>query len=62
MKWDNIQQLLRIAMYMAGGHLVAEGYLEDDAAVEAMVGAVVTLGGLAWWAYWNKFRDTEVDL
>lgn len=53
MTWDTVQQLVRILMQFAGGLLVSRGLITEDMATQ-LVGAVVSLGGIAWWIFWNQ--------
>lgn len=55
MTWDTAQQFLRITLQFAGGMLVSKGVLTEEMAATA-VGALISLGGVAWWAFWNKKR------
>lgn len=55
MNWDTVQQLLRMAFQFGGGLLVANGFLTEDMAAQA-TGALLSLAGVAWWAFWNKKR------
>ena len=47
MNWDTIQQLLRILMQVGAGMLVSKGLITAEMGV-TLVGAVVSLGGIAW--------------
>lgn len=53
MTWDTVQQLVRIVMQLVAGFLVQRGFITEDMSV-TLVGAVVSLGGIAWWALWNN--------
>lgn len=55
MTWDTVQQLVRILMQLVAGFLVQRGFITEDMAV-TFVGAVVSLGGIAWWALWQRSR------
>jgi hypothetical protein len=55
MNWDTIQQLLRILMQVAAGMLVQRGLITAEMGV-TLVGAVVSLGGIAWWVLWQRSR------
>lgn len=53
MNWDIIQTLLRSVLKVAGGALIAKGFT-DDAGVEALTGAIITIGGVIWGYYHRK--------
>jgi hypothetical protein len=55
MNWDTIQQLLRILMQVGAGMLVSKGLITAEMGV-TLVGAVVSLGGIAWWVLWDRKR------
>ena len=44
---EGIGTLIRAALKVVGGAVVAKGY-GDEAAVEAIVGAVMTVVGIVW--------------
>lgn len=55
MTWDTVQQFLRIALQVLAGFLVQRGLLTEEMAVTAS-GALLSLAGVLWWAYWNRKR------
>lgn len=55
MKWDSVQQFIRIGMQMVASALVTQGYLNEDVAMQFSAG-VVSIAGVVWWYYWNKMR------
>lgn len=55
MTWDTAQQFVRIALQAAAGALVSKGILTEEMAT-TVVGALISLGGVAWWAIWNRKR------
>jgi len=55
MNWDTIQQLLRILMQVGAGMLVSKGLITAEMGV-TLTGAVVSLGGIAWWIFWQRNR------
>ncbi len=55
MTWDTVQQLVRILMQLAAGMLAQRGIITEDMAT-TLVGAVVSIGGVAWWALWQRSR------
>jgi hypothetical protein len=55
MNWDSAQQLLRILLQIGAGALVSKGILTEEMAATA-TGAVLSLAGVVWWAYWNRKR------
>lgn len=56
MNWDTIQQFVRIVMQLAAGFLVQRGLITEEMSV-TLVGAVVSIGGIAWWALWERVRE-----
>jgi hypothetical protein len=55
MNWDTVQQFVRIVMQVVAGMLVSRGYITSEMGV-TLVGAVLSLGGIAWWAFWDRSR------
>lgn len=55
MNWDTIQQFIRILMQVAAGMLVQRGLITAEMGV-TLTGAVVSLGGIAWWVFWQRTR------
>lgn len=55
MNWDTVQQLLRIILQVAAGMLVSKGIITAEMGV-TLTGAVLSLGGIAWWAFWQRKR------
>jgi hypothetical protein len=55
MNWDTVQQFIRIVLQLAAGFMVQRGLLTEEMAVTA-TGAILSLAGVAWWAFWNKKR------
>lgn len=55
MNWDTVQQFVRIVMQVIAGMLVSRGYITSEMGV-TLVGAVLSLGGIAWWAFWDRSR------
>jgi hypothetical protein len=53
MSWDTLQQLIRILLQFGGGFLVNSGFITDDMLTTG-IGAVLSLGGILWWAFWEK--------
>ena len=58
MNWDTLQQLIRIVMQLVAGWLLSSGWITADMAT-GLVGAVVTLAGVAWWALWERSRPAD---
>ena len=54
MKWEDIQQFVRILCFMASGALVNAGQL-DAANGETLGGALLGVASVAWWFIWNRF-------
>ncbi len=50
---DNVQSIIRAALVAAGGWLVNSGYVSADQ-LQAIVGAVMALGAVAWAIYSNR--------
>lgn len=55
MNWDSVQQLVRIGLQFGAGVLVSRGVITHDMAAQG-VGALMSLGGIAWWALWQRKR------
>lgn len=55
MNWDTIQQFIRIVMQVVAGMLVSKGIITAELGV-TLTGAVVSLGSVAWWAFWQRNR------
>jgi hypothetical protein len=55
MNWDTVQQLLRIILQVVAGMLVSKGIITAEMGVTA-TGAILSLGGVAWWAFWQRKR------
>lgn len=58
MTWDTVQQFVRILMQLAAGVLVQRGVITEDMST-TLVGAVVSIGGVAWWALWERTRPSS---
>lgn len=56
MNWDTVQQFLRIIMQVVAGMLVSRGFLTEEMGV-TLTGAVLSLGGIAWWVFWQRGRS-----
>lgn len=56
MTWDTIQQLLRILMQVVAGMLVSKGLITSEMGV-TLTGAIVSLGSIAWWVFWQRGRS-----
>ena len=54
---DKISGLLRHILTFGGGYLVADGVI-DEATLQEVVGAVITLTGFIW-SYLSKKEPTE---
>ena len=55
MTWDSVQQLIRIMAQFAAGFLVNWGLITSDMST-ALVGAIVSVGGILWWVFWDRNR------
>jgi hypothetical protein len=55
MPWDTLQQLVRIAVQVLAGYLVANGHLTEDMAT-TLTGGVLSLAMVTWWWLWNGRR------
>lgn len=53
MTWDQAQQVIRILLYSGGAALFGSG-IQDDAMFQQAVGALLSLGGVAWWFFWER--------
>lgn len=58
MTWDTVQQLVRIIMQLIAGWLLSKGWITADM-VNTLVGALVSIGGVIWWAAWQRTRPDE---
>ena len=50
MKWDTIWQIARYLLIAGGSFLIGKGWI-DTAGVEAIVGAIGTIGSIVWGLY-----------
>lgn len=55
MTWDTVQQLIRIILQIAAGWLLSLGYITEEMAT-TLVGSVLSLAGIVWWALWQRGR------
>jgi hypothetical protein len=55
MNWDTIQQLVRVIMQVLAGMLISKGLITAEMGV-TLTGAVVSIGGIAWWVFWQRHR------
>lgn len=55
MNWDTVQQFIRIVMQVLAGMLVSRGLITAEMGV-TLTGAIVSLGGIAWWVFWDRKR------
>ena len=55
MNWDTVQQFIRIVMQVVAGMLVSRGIITAEMGV-TLSGAIVSLGGIAWWVFWDRKR------
>lgn len=55
MNWDTVQQFIRIVMQVVAGMLVSRGIITAEMGV-TLTGAIVSLGGIAWWVFWDRKR------
>jgi hypothetical protein len=55
MTWDTVQQLVRILLQLLAGYLVGQGWITADMGT-TLVGSAVSLGGILWWALWQRGR------
>jgi hypothetical protein len=58
MSWDTIQQLVRIVMQIGAGFLVNQGLITEDMST-TLVGSLVSIAGIAWWALWERTRPAD---
>jgi hypothetical protein len=58
MTWDTVQQLVRIIMQIAAGWMLNKGWITADM-VNTLVGALVSVGGIIWWAAWQRTRPDD---
>lgn len=50
--WNTAQQIVRKSAGYVAAALVTYGYI-DSSIQPAVIGAIVALSEIAWWAYWN---------
>lgn len=55
MKWDSIQQLVRIVAYAGGGYMFGDA-VANGAEYQAAVGGALQVGAFAWWYAWERKR------
>lgn len=48
MKWDTVQQLIRILGYAGGSYVLGEG-VADGEMYQAAIGGAVNIGAFLWW-------------
>ncbi len=60
MDWNSVQQFIRIVMQFFGGVLVSYGWL-DEAGLQALTGAVISVGAFVWWWVWNRKRPAATE-
>lgn len=53
--WDSIQQFIRILLQFGAGALAGTGVITNEMGT-TLVGAVMSLLGIAWWAFWDRKR------
>ncbi len=59
MTWDSVQQFVRILLQLLAGALVQRGYITAEMGT-SLIGALLSLGGIAWWAFWQRSRPDAV--
>jgi hypothetical protein len=57
MTWDTVQQLLRIILQLAAGWLLNQGIITEEMST-TLVGSLLSIGGIAWWALWERSRPS----
>lgn len=55
MKFDTVQQVIRIGGYALGGYFLGEGVADSDLFQQALGGAV-SVAAFAWWFFWERKR------
>lgn len=60
MNWDTIQQFLRILLQFGAGVLVSKGLITAEMGTSA-VGALLSLGGIAWWVFWQRGKAASAS-
>ena len=48
MKWDTLQQLIRIVGYSAGAALLGDG-VADSQQFQAALGGLISIASFGWW-------------
>jgi hypothetical protein len=55
MSWDTVQQFARLIAQFGAGYLVQNGLITEDMST-TLVGSALSLGGIAWWVFWDRNR------
>lgn len=55
MKWDTVQQVLRIALYSGGGYLFGDAVAQSEM-YQAAAGGLLSVGAFLWWWFWERNR------
>jgi len=53
LKWDEIQQVLRIGLYTAAGFTLGQGVTEEELFQQAVAG-VLAIATFVWWLFWER--------
>jgi hypothetical protein len=56
MKWDTVQQLVRILLYTGGGYFFGEATVEGEL-FQAAAAGVLSIGAFLWWWMWEHQRN-----
>ena len=60
MKWDAIQQVVRIVLYTLGGVVFGDGIAESELFQQA-VGGLVAVFSFVWWLVWERSIQGEIE-
>lgn len=60
MKWDDVQQVLRIVIYAVAGYFFGDGVVNGELFQSAVAG-LMSVGNFAWWFIWNRGRDNPPE-
>lgn len=61
MNWDTAQQFVRILLQFGAGLLVSNGFITADMQT-GLVGALMSLAGIVWWAVWDRKRKATATV
>jgi len=57
MTWDQLQQVIRILLYAAGGYFLNDTITSGELFQGAVAG-VLSIGSFVWWYAWERNRTS----